>query len=133
MIPQGLVRAARDEHNRNGRKRATIRIRGLASSFLRVDACAPPRRAGFVGRQEVSGVCVTNVSNHPQSLWISLWTGFRRALQVTYRKGFFFDRSNFERRVFHVSDQGVTGIFPLEEDARKITLRGMHVVGPCGG
>jgi hypothetical protein len=36
-------------------------------------------------------------SNHPQSLWITLWASFRRKRQVTYRKGFFFFRSIFER------------------------------------
>jgi hypothetical protein len=36
-------------------------------------------------------------SNHPQSLWITLWASFPRNRQVTYRKGFFFFRSIFER------------------------------------
>jgi hypothetical protein len=48
---------------------------------------------------------VCDVANHPQSLWISLWTSFRHLTQVTYRKGFFFDRSIFERRVFQLSHQ----------------------------
>ena len=66
----------------------------------------------------MSGVCVTDVANHPQSLWISLWTPFRHRLQVTYRKGFFFDRSNFERSVFELCDQILTKIFPIARDFR---------------
>jgi len=48
----------------------------------------------------VSAKCDTGASNHPQSLWISLWTGSGHASQVAYRKGFFFGRSKFERIVF---------------------------------
>ena len=40
-------------------------------------------------------------ANHPQSLWITLWASFRRKRQVTYRKGFFFFRSIFERWNLH--------------------------------
>jgi hypothetical protein len=46
-------------------------------------------------------------SNHPQSLWITLWSSFRRNLQVTYRKGFFFFRSIFERTAFY---NGIIGL-----------------------
>jgi hypothetical protein len=53
-----------------------------------------------VGKVEVSAKCDTGASNHPQSLWITLWTASGRASQVAYRKGFFFGRSNFERIVF---------------------------------
>jgi hypothetical protein len=44
--------------------------------------------------------CLSDVANHPQSLWISLWTGFRRVRQVGLRKGFFFLCSRIERFVF---------------------------------
>jgi hypothetical protein len=70
----------------------------------------------FVGGVEVSAVCLSDVANHPQSLWISLWAAFRHRLQVTYRKGFFFDRSNFERSVFGLFDQRVTMVFPIAAD-----------------
>ena len=40
-------------------------------------------------------------ANHPQSLWITLWASFPRKRQVTYRKGFFFFRSIFERWNLH--------------------------------
>jgi len=58
-----------------------------------------------VGKMEVSAKCDTGASNHPQSLWISLWTGSGRASQVAYRKGFFFGRSKFERIVFIEGNQ----------------------------
>ena len=57
-----------------------------------------------------------SMSNHPQSLWISLWTGFRGVSQVTYRKGFFFGRSKFELSVFSVRNQWLAQSFPLEPD-----------------
>lgn len=63
---------------------------------------------------ELTGHRRTNVANHPQSLWITLWTAFRLESQVTYRKGLFFDRSNFERCVFYVMYQPLTVFFPLE-------------------
>jgi hypothetical protein len=72
-----------------------------------------PAIARFVGVEEVAADRVRAVVNHPQSLWISLWVSFRVLAQVTYRKGFFFDRSNFERSVFHLLHQGLTLIFPL--------------------
>jgi len=50
-----------------------------------------------VGEAEVSAKCDTGASNHPQSLWISLWIVFGHPTQVTYRKGFFFGRSKNER------------------------------------
>ena len=53
------------------------------------------------------------VVNHPQSLWISLWVSFRVFAQVTYRKGFFFVRSNFERSVIRLMHQGLGVIFPV--------------------
>ena len=56
---------------------------------------------------------VTCVVNHPQSLWITLWVSFRGLAQVTYHKGFFFDRSNFERSVFILLRQQLSVIFPL--------------------
>jgi hypothetical protein len=49
----------------------------------------------------------TTVTNHPQRLWISLWTGFRLNRQVALPKGFSFFRSNFERHPFHKKDQGL--------------------------
>jgi len=58
-----------------------------------------------VGEAEVSAKCDTGASNHPQSLWISLWTGSGHASQVAYRKGFFFGRSKFERIVFIEGNQ----------------------------
>jgi hypothetical protein len=67
-----------------------------------------------VGRREVSGLCATDVANHPQSLWISLWTAFRHPPQVAYRIGFFFVRSNFERSVFVMAHQSLTSLSPLE-------------------
>jgi len=48
----------------------------------------------------VSAGGVTAVANHPQSLWISLWTDFRRHRQVTQAKDFSFFRSIFERPCF---------------------------------
>jgi hypothetical protein len=56
--------------------------------------------AARVGKSEVRDDRVTNVSNHPQSLWISLWVPSQRVVQVTNRKGFFFLRSKFERSEF---------------------------------
>jgi hypothetical protein len=41
-----------------------------------------------------------DVANHPQSLWISLWTGFGHERQVALPKGFFFVCSKFERTRF---------------------------------
>jgi hypothetical protein len=66
-----------------------------------------------VGEPEVSCAGVTCVANHPQSLWITLWTGFRRVSQVTYRKGFFQFCSSFERRAFCLSDHRLSDFFPL--------------------
>jgi hypothetical protein len=48
-----------------------------------------------------------NVANHPQTLWITLWTGSRGHRQVTLPKGFSFVRSIFERIAFSVLDQWV--------------------------
>jgi hypothetical protein len=53
------------------------------------------------------------VANHPQSLWITLWTSFRHLTQVAYRKGFFFVRSNFERSEFYTMHQRLRVTFPL--------------------
>ena len=61
----------------------------------------------FEGQRGLPGLRATIVSNHPQSLWITLWTGFRDRFQVTYRKGFFFLRSNFERNGFSMMDQAL--------------------------
>src|SRR6187402_2364140 len=69
--------------------------------------------ADFPGRRR------QNVANHPQSLWITLWTLFRGLLQVTYRKGFFFVRSNFERRAFSQSHQLLMKPFHSTRVARR--------------
>ena len=61
----------------------------------------------------MSGDCITDVVNHPQSLWISLWTSFRHLAQVTYHKGFFFDRSNFERSEFKLLYQRLRVFFTV--------------------
>jgi len=58
-----------------------------------------------VGEAEVSAKCDTGASNHPQSLWITLWTGSGHVSQVAYRKGFCFGRSKFERIVFIEGNQ----------------------------
>jgi hypothetical protein len=63
----------------------------------------------------VSAKCDTGASNHPQSLWITLWTSSGGASQVAYRKGFFFGRSNFERIMFSEGNQWLTEVFPLEK------------------
>jgi hypothetical protein len=49
-------------------------------------------------------------SNHPQSLWITLWASFRRKRQVTYRKGFFFFRSIFERWNLYYAISGLRNL-----------------------
>jgi hypothetical protein len=103
-IPQGLVRLGADRHKApreafeamalsSGTSRGP-RTRALRIAFQRFECMQ------FVGRSEVSSDNATNVANHPQSLWISLWAAFRGMRQVGHRKGFFFFRSNFERRAF---------------------------------
>src|SRR5258708_39054215 len=84
-IPQGLVRAPHIGHNGVANPLDAIRIEsapGLAflARILPPDAASSgnPR----VGFWEVSGLCVTDVANHPQSLWITLWTAFRLEAQV---------------------------------------------------
>jgi hypothetical protein len=67
----------------------------------------------------VLAVSNIDVVNHPQSLWITLWVSFRGFAQVAYHKGFFFDRSNFERSVFLMVHQGLSVIFPL---SRRVSL-----------
>jgi hypothetical protein len=54
-----------------------------------------------------------DVANHPQTLWITLWTAPPGDRQVTLPKGFSFFRSIFERSAFHQDYQGVDEIFPL--------------------
>ena len=61
----------------------------------------------------MSGFHVRAVSNHPQRLWITLWTEFRHRCQVALRKGFSFFRSNFERHVIQHRDQGLMNYSPL--------------------
>jgi hypothetical protein len=73
-----------------------------------------PFPARDVGSREVSAKGDTGASNHPQSLWITLWVGSGRESQVAYRKGFFFGRSKFERSVFNDKNQCFTACFPLE-------------------
>ncbi len=58
-----------------------------------------------VGIEEVLLCGREPVANHPQTLWITLWTGSRRHRQVTLPKGFSFVRSNFERSVFSEEHQ----------------------------
>src|SRR5258708_91187 len=84
-IPQGLVRAPRNGHKGVANPLDAIRIEtasGLAFTCtnLAPDPASPRNpRAGF---WKVSGLCVTNVANHPQSLWITLWTAFWLEPQV---------------------------------------------------
>ena len=66
----------------------------------------------------MSGFHVRAVSNHPQRLWITLWTEFRHRRQVALRKGFSFFRSNFERHVFRHGDQGLMNYSPLVDSPR---------------
>ena len=80
----------------------------------------------------MSGYCATRVANHPQSLWITLWASFRHLTQVTYRKGFFFDRSNFERSVFYALHQALTFTFPSTPDAASARRPGVRP-GQCAG
>jgi hypothetical protein len=70
------------------------RARKIASAYDRNGAI-------FVGNQDVCHFYLSNVSNHPQRLWISLWAVAEGELQVAHRKGLFFGRSKIERRVFH--------------------------------
>src|SRR5689334_2767551 len=97
-IPQAVVRAGPFRHKGVGSAGRGARIHpGSAIQLL--------KNAALVGEAEVSAKCDTGASNHPQSLWITLWASFRRQSQVAYRKGFFFGRSKFERSTFSVFNQ----------------------------
>jgi hypothetical protein len=72
---------------------------------IRGRVIARPDERIFVGKSEACAIRRRDVANHPQRLWITLWRIFRTPTQVTYRKGIFFDRSNFERSVIQVSLQ----------------------------
>jgi hypothetical protein len=76
--------------------------RRLESGAAPATRCASGlRERKIVGGMEVFRFRRRSVANHPQSLWITLWTGSKRDLQVAHRKGLSFGRSKFERRVFH--------------------------------
>jgi hypothetical protein len=86
---------------RIARARWTIRIRfSERSNGSRKARQNAARAFAFVGIDEVSQSGATIVANHPQSLWITLWTAIRRRRQVALPKGFSFFRSNFERCAF---------------------------------
>src|SRR5258706_10982161 len=117
MIPQGLVRVAAREHKDVGNPLDAIRIAKRLRPLIPCANLAGGERHlenRFVRCPELAGHRCTNVANHPQSLWITLWTAFRVESQVTYRKGLFFDRSNFERCVFYITHQVLTVFFPIE-------------------
>jgi hypothetical protein len=57
--------------------------------------------------------CRSDVANHPQSLWISLWRRIRVGLQVALPKGFFFFCSNFERSSFMLNINVLQALSPL--------------------
>jgi hypothetical protein len=57
--------------------------------------------------------CLSDVANHPQSLWITLWTGFGRERQVVLPKGFFFLCSRIERFVFLLFFNDLQAVCPL--------------------
>ena len=68
------------------------------TSTRSTSAAEPPKRLNRAAAAESCGVtrckrvcrqASAGVAIHPQSLWISLWTSFRRDFQVAYRKGFF--------------------------------------------
>src|SRR5258705_7820241 len=133
MIPQDLVRRARCEHKGVGRMRDAIRIR-VPREGTQKNAWTNFRRRPVIpriaGGEEGAADGVHAVVNHPQSLWISLWVSFRVFAQVTYRKGFFFDRSNFERSVFQLSHQGLSLIFPLSRSVCPRAGAIVHVTLP---
>src|SRR5258706_1606921 len=117
MIPQGLVRVAAREHKDVANPLEAIRIaKPLRPPIPCANLAGGERHLvnRFVRFPELAGHRCTNVANHPQSLWITLWTAFRVESQVTYRKGLFFDRSNFERCVFYVMHQVLTVFFPIQ-------------------
>jgi hypothetical protein len=93
-LPNGLTGL----ENRRGHPQTIVRGRSRGAADHRA-------MRSRVGIREVSGFHVTVVSNHPQRLWISLWTAFRRRRQVALPKGFSFFRSKIERRVFTLEDQ----------------------------
>ena len=68
-------------------------------------------------------------ANHPQSLWITLWASFRRKRQVTYRKGFFFFRSIFERWNLSCS---IKGLWKLSLWDRFVTIVPAAGASPLG-
>jgi hypothetical protein len=57
--------------------------------------------------------CLSDVANHPQSLWISLWKRFGRERQVVLPKGFFFLCSRIERFVFFLFIKDLQAVCPL--------------------
>jgi hypothetical protein len=90
-IPQAVVQDAGIGHKGRGSALRCLEFRLLLLDFRRALAAG-------VGKREVSVKDATGAANHPQSLWISLWMVSGLESQVTYRKGFFFGRSKFERR-----------------------------------
>jgi hypothetical protein len=60
------------------------------------------------------------VANHPQSLWISLWTGFRRERQVVLPKGFFFLCLRIERFDFRCNFNHIRPLCPLRQSAAAV-------------
>ena len=81
----------------------------------------------------MSAFHVRVVSNHPQRLWITLWTEFRHRRQVALRKGFSFFRSNFERHVFRHGDQGLMKYSPLVAGLRAREAPGPPLRQGAGG
>jgi hypothetical protein len=100
-VPQGLVRLGAACHKPVGERLEALEnpVPGPPSPRAGHEL-AMRHRGSHVGVAEVSVSGVTSVSNHPQSLWISLWTGIRRHRQVTQAKDFSFFRSIFERPCF---------------------------------
>jgi hypothetical protein len=99
VIPQGLGGAAAAFH-KAGRER--LDGIGQTNFATALDTTIP------LWQQ-----CLSDVANHPQSLWISLWTGFRRARQVVLPKGFFFLCSRIERFVFLFLINDLQALCPL--------------------
>src|SRR6185312_11954120 len=132
-VPQGLVRNCAACHKALGARNGSPHNRGprarqrCAASF---HACA---QFPLVGIEEPLLPAADIVANHPQRLWISLWTGSRRHLQVALPKGFSFVRSIFERSVFVPADQGLTVSPPSVAIALEAALGRSPVAARGGG
>ena len=62
--------------------------------------------------------------NHPQDLWITLWTAFGARRQVTYRKGFFLLCLKFERLSFTLDINDLTNLSSSRAPRGGNALRG---------